>query len=270
MLFRWLTERRRARLLEHPFAVEWRAILERNVKAYRRLDDDEQQRLRDLTQVFIAEKHWEGCNGLELDDEIQVTIAGTACLMILGREHELMAEVESILVYPSTVFLPEPVRGTFDGRPRVVDGAQAVLGVAHGRGPVVLAWDSVIQGSRNPEDAHNLVIHEMAHKIDLLDGTADGVPPLRRRDRAEWARVCSAAFEALKQHDGQPHLLRNYATTNEAEFFAVASEVFFEQPRQLARQMPALYAVLRAFYNLDLAGHDRPRIEHDDDDDAPS
>ena len=252
MLFHWLTERRRAHLLATPFPDAWRAILARNVRAYGVLDADEQQRLRDLAQVFIAEKHWEGCGGLELDDEIRVTVAGNACLMILGRDHDLFRAVGSILIYPSTVYLPEAAAGTFDGRPRIVSGPQAVLGVAHGGGPVVLAWDAVVQGGRYPDDGRNLVIHELAHKIDFLDGRADGTPPLDgAAARAEWARVCTAAFRALD--DRGPHLLRAYAATNEAEFFAVASEVFFEKPHQLARELPDLHAVLRGFYRVDLA-----------------
>src|SRR5690242_4564757 len=100
-MFGWLTERRRKRLLETPFPAAWIEILERNVAAYKLLDEPEQKHLRDLVQVFIAEKHWEGCGGLELDDEITVTIAGTGCQLLLGRSHDLFAEVESILVYPS-------------------------------------------------------------------------------------------------------------------------------------------------------------------------
>jgi len=252
MIFRWLTERRRARLLETPFPAEWTAILERNVKAYVLLDEDQQKHLRDLTQVFIAEKNWEGCGGLELTDEMRVTIAGSACLLILGREHDLMREVESILVYPSVVMLPAQERGFFDGRGIVNDGPTAVHGVAHGGGPVVLAWDSVQTGALNAKDGRNLVIHEIAHKIDFLDGAADGTPPLdTAAQRREWARVCSETFQAHVK--GDEHVLRDYATTNEAEFFPVASEVFFERPKQLARDLPELYGVLREFYNLDLA-----------------
>ena len=252
MLLRWLTDRRRARLLETPFPAAWAEILERNVRAYPLLTPDEQQLLRDLVQVFIDEKHWEGCGGLELDDEIRVTVAGSACLLILGREHDLLREVESILVYPSAVMLPAQARGTFDGRPVVDDGPTPVLGVAHGGGPVVLAWDSVLQGARNTRDGRNLVLHEIAHKIDFLDGDADGTPPLETSAaRAAWARVCHEAFVA--HQDGSADLLRDYATTNEAEFFAVATEVFFEKPRAMAREAPALYALLREFYRLDLA-----------------
>lgn len=252
MILRWLTERRRARLLETPFPDAWRGILERNVTAYRLLSAEEQQRLCDLVQVFVAEKHWEGCGGLELDDEIRVTIAGTACLMILGRDHDLLREVESILVYPSGVLLPEQARSTFDARPVVVGGPTPVLGVAHGQGPVVLAWDAVLAGARNARDGHNLVFHELAHKIDFLDGAGDGTPPLdSRQERQRWARACTDAYQAHR--DGRETLLREYATTNEAEFFAVATEVFFERPQRMAAELPALYAVLRDFYRLDLA-----------------
>lgn len=253
MIFRWLTERRRKHILENPFPDAWREYLERDVKAYTLLSADEQAHLRDLVHVFVAEKHWEGCGGLDLTDEMRVTIAGSACLMILARDHDLLREVESILVYPTAVVLPEQPRGTFDGSPHIVGGEPTVaLGVAHRGGPMVLAWDSVIAGTRNAKDGRNVVIHEVAHKIDFLDGEADGTPPLDTREqRAAWAKACSDAFHAHVQ--GDEHLLRDYATTNEAEFFAVASEVFFEKPKQLARELPDLYAVLRDFYRLDLA-----------------
>lgn len=257
--FGWLTERRRKKLLETPFPDEWEAILEDNVRAYRYLDDAEQKHLRDLAQVFIDEKDWEPCGGLaEITDEMRVTIAGSACLLILGRDHDLMAEVRSILVYPSAVVLPQRPPSFFDGRPQIVGGeATVALGVAHARGgPVVLAWDSVLSGAANAQDGNNVVIHEIAHKIDFLDGDADGTPPLETaEDRREWARVCSEAFLAHKR--GEEHFLRKYAQTNEAEFFAVATEVFFEKPKQMRHELPELYGLLARFYNLDLAARDR-------------
>lgn len=252
MIFHWLTERRRAHLLETEFPAAWTDILAENVHAYALLDAEEQQHLRNLVQVFIAEKTWEGCNGLELDDEMRVTIAGCSCLLMLGRDHDLMKEVESILVYPSTVVLPDQQAGFFDGRPRVMSEGREVLGVAHRGGPVVLAWDSVLQGAKNAADGNNVVIHEMAHKIDFLDGAADGTPPLPTvEERREWARICSEVYLAVKS--GEEHFLRAYAGTNEAEFFAVASEVFFEKPKRLHAEIPELYGLLRGFYNLDLA-----------------
>lgn len=252
MLFRWLTERRRARLLETEFPATWHDYLAANVKSYALLDEGEQKHLRDLVQVFIAEKHWEGCGGLELTEEMQVTIAANACVMILARDHDLLEEIESILVYPSGVVLPDQPASFFDGRARVMSEGTDVLGLAHMNGPMVLAWDNVLEGSRNPKDGRNLVIHEVAHKIDFLDGAADGTPPLDTAEqRRAWARACSEAYLAHK--DGEENVLRDYATTNEAEFFAVASEMFFERPKRIAKELPALYTVMRDFYGLDLA-----------------
>ncbi|HEY4177803.1 MAG TPA: M90 family metallopeptidase [Kofleriaceae bacterium] len=252
MLFRWLTERRRARLLETPFPAAWTVILTSNVSAYGKLDEEHQQRLRDLVQVFVDEKHWEGCGGLELTDEMKVTIAGSACLLILGRDHDLLKEIESILVYPSAVTMPDRPQGFFESGARVQGLGTDVLGVAHMGGSMVLAWDNVMQGALNETDGRNLVMHEVAHKIDFLDGAADGTPPLDTvEQRRAWAHACSEAFLAHKS--GEEHVLRAYATTNEAEFFAVATEMFFERPDKILKELPALYAVLRDFYQLDPA-----------------
>jgi MtfA peptidase len=252
----WLTERRRKRLLEQPFPDAWTQILEANVAAYELLDQGEQQRLRELVQVFIAEKHWEGCGGLELDDEIRVTIAGTGCQLLLGRSHDLFAEVESILVYPSAVVVPPAARSMFDAGIEPTGEDTAALGVAHRGGAVVLAWDSALHGARDPKDGHNVVIHELAHKIDFLDGAADGTPPLPSGSaRRAWAEAFAPAYLAHKARaeQGKRSFLDDYAVTNEAEYFAVATEAFFEKPRALARELPDVYAALRQFYSLDLA-----------------
>ncbi|HEY5925328.1 MAG TPA: M90 family metallopeptidase [Kofleriaceae bacterium] len=255
-MLRWLTERRRKRLLETPFPAEWTNILERNVAAYKLLDADEQQRLRELVQVFVAEKHWEGAGGLELDDEIRVTIAGTGCQLVLGRDHDLFAEVESIVVYPSSVVVPASGRSMFDPGARPTEEDRPVLGVAHRGGALVLAWDSALRGARDPKDGRNVVIHELAHKIDFLDGAADGTPPLPSGSaRRAWITAFAPAYLAHKERAdrGQTSFLDDYAVTNEAEYFAVASEAFFEKPRALARELPDVYAALRQFYSLDLA-----------------
>jgi Mlc titration factor MtfA (ptsG expression regulator) len=255
-MFRWLTERRRKRLLEAPFPAAWSEMLERNVAAYKLLDEDEKQRLRDLVQVFIAEKHWEGAGDLELTDEIKVTIAGTGCQLLLGREHDLFREVESIVVYPSTVVLPEPPRSTFDPGAVPIRAETPVLGVVHRGGALVLAWDSALRGARDPRDGRNVVIHELAHKIDFLDGAADGTPPLPSGSaRRAWADAFAPAYLAHKERAerGEPSFLDDYAVTNEAEYFAVATEAFFERPHALARELPDVYAALRQYYSLDLA-----------------
>jgi MtfA peptidase len=256
MIVRWLTERRRRRLLDEPFPDAWRTWLEQNVAAYRLLDPDHQQRLRELVQVFVAEKHWEGAGGLELDDEIRVTVAGTGCQLLLERDHDLFAEVISIVIYPSAVIARAPGRSMFDPGSRPVDEDRPVLGLAMRGGALVLAWDSALHGARDPRDGRNVVIHELAHKIDFLDGVADGTPPLPdRAARRAWAAAFAPAFLAHQERArrGQHSLLDDYAITNEAEYFAVATEAFFEKPHALARQLPDVYAQLRDFYGLDLA-----------------
>jgi len=254
-MFDWLTERRRRHLLEQPFPAAWTAILEANVAAYALLDVDERARLRDLVQIFAAEKHWEGCGGLELTDEIRVTIAGTGCQLLLGRDHDLFRGVVSILVYPSAFWLPPQPLGVFTASPQDAVGDTPVVGVAHHAGTVVLAWDNALRGARDARDGRNTVVHELAHEIDMLDGTADGTPPLDRAHARAWNAAFERAFLSHRERarHGAPSLLRDYAVTNEAEYFAVATEVFFEQPHQLAEALPEVYACLREFFGLDLA-----------------
>ncbi|MDQ3366515.1 MAG: zinc-dependent peptidase [Myxococcota bacterium] len=253
-MFGWLTERRRTKLLEQPFPPAWETYLDDRVGLIRRLDAEQRQRLRDLVQVFIAEKHWEGCGGLELTEEIQVTIAAQACFLLLGREHALYADVDSILVYPSTVVAPARERAFFDPGGRVVDDARpALLGEAHLGGPVILAWDDVLAGARG-SGRRNVVFHEFAHKIDMADGAINGTPPLDdHRELRTWAEVCTEVYLQLRAQveADQPTWLDEYGATNEAEFFAVATEAFFMRPDDLQAEHPELYAVLADFYKFE-------------------
>jgi len=266
-MFGWLTERRRAHLLEQPFPAQWTAVLEKNLSIWRRLDDAARERLRDLTTVFIAEKRWEGCGGLTITDEVMVTIAAQACVLLLGRDHALYADVGSILVYPSTVIAPPRRAGVFEGGTRVVDEAgSALLGEAHSQGgPVILAWDDVLVGGRG-HGKHNVVFHEFAHKIDMLDGIIDGTPPLD--DRAalhRWADVCSKEFAELRARAlrGEESFLDDYGAKDEGEFFAVATEAYWCQPDQLKHHEPDLYAVLADFYRFEPAAHDPHHNDRD-------
>jgi Mlc titration factor MtfA (ptsG expression regulator) len=248
-MFGWLTDRRRKRLEEAPFPTSWQAYLDSNVKLFERLEPAMQERLRDLAVVFIEEKRWEGCGGLEMTDEVRVTVAAQACVLLLGREHTLYEDVDSILVYPSTMVAPNRREGLV-----VHEGGVAILGQAHGAGgPVLLAWDDVLDGGREIGKS-NVVFHEFAHKIDMVDGAVDGTPPLpNRAAREAWARVCSEAFLELQARvdDGKRTFIDEYGATNEAEFFAVATEAFWRQPNQLERNEPELYGLLREFYNFD-------------------
>ncbi len=260
MLFSWLADRRRAKLLEEPFPPAWTAIIERRVPHYGWLDDDEQLRLRQLVHVFVAEKHWEGAGGLELDDDIRVTIATQACLLILGLEHALYRQVESIVVYPRTVVAPQQAPSFFSATPQLHGGGMPILGQVIARGPVILVWDAVRRGAEDPKDGHNVVFHEFAHKLDMLGGGADGVPPLPDGETYDrWIEVFTREYERLRTRTeaGRRTYLDEYALTNGAEFFAVATEHFFEQPLEMEREHTAMYEVLRDFYRQDTAARAR-------------
>jgi Mlc titration factor MtfA (ptsG expression regulator) len=255
-MWNWLLNNWREKILAAPFPGEWEGIIQKNVPYYRYLTDEEKKGLQDLVQVFIAEKHWEGCNGLELTDVIRVVIAAHACLLILALPSDCYGRVESIYVYPTTVLSPERKPGFFEVSRTPVDGPMAIDGEAHHRCPVSLVWDAVKHESRHPEHGHNVIYHEFAHKLDMLDGKADGTPPLTTREEYQrWIDVCSQEYEALTRQveEGDPVFIDDYATINEAEFFAVATEHFFCQPEPLKHHHPGLYQVLKEFYRQDPA-----------------
>jgi Mlc titration factor MtfA (ptsG expression regulator) len=249
----WLSARRRRRILATPFPAHWDRVIDDNIAIAHRLDPARRQRLRELVQVFVADKHWEGCGGFEITDEAKVTIAAQACILILALDRpELYRDVDSILVYPSTVFTPPRKMGVFE-QPRVMTGhATAIRGEAMLGGPVVLAWDAVLAGGRE-ETPGNVVFHEFAHKLDMANGAIDGTPPLPdKRARRRWREVCTAAYARHRAHveAGWPTLMDAYGATNEAEFFAVATETFFTHPAALVIEHPALYAALADFYRI--------------------
>lgn len=250
-MFRWLRTRRRARILAAPFPPAWDAIIDANVAIAARLSPAHRARLRELVAVFIAEKHWEGCGGLALTEEIQVTIAAQACVLLLGRDDALYSDVASILVYPSVMITPPRRLGVFEQPRSPIGAGHTILGEAMLGGPVILAWDSVLAGGRG-EVPGNVVFHELAHKIDMANGAVDGTPPLTRRERARWGEVMTAAYRDLhaRLQLGIPSVIDPYGATNEAEFFAVATETFFTRPFELGLEQPALYAVLADFYRL--------------------
>jgi Mlc titration factor MtfA (ptsG expression regulator) len=253
-MFNWFRERRRRKLTEAVFPSEWEEMIRRNVAHYCMLEEAERAHLRALIQVFIAEKNWEGAGGLELDDEIRVTISAQACLLILGVPHNYYEDVESIIVYPSTVVPPQRKLGSFENTTAPMDVEQPILGQAFLRGPVIIIWDAALRGSRHPELGHNVIYHEFAHKLDMLDGAADGTPPLRdRTEYRDWIDICSREYKRLR-HDaarGKKSFLSAYAATSPAEFFAVATQQFFDKPRLLMSQAPDLYRVLREYYRQD-------------------
>lgn len=258
-MFHWLRDQHRAEARLRPFPPEWEAFVRTNVPHYDVLNADERAELHATMQVFLEEKEWEGCGGLELTDEIRVTIAAEACLLQLGLPHEYYRNVESILVYPTTVVIPEHQIGVFERVDGPVETDIPILGQAFAQGPVLLVWDAVLRGARHPEQGHNVVFHEFAHKLDMLDGSPDGTPPLVDRAQLdEWVAVCSREFLRLRAlaEKGHKTFLDAYGARNEAEFFAVATEEFFDRPLALQKHSPDLYQVLGAYYRQNPAGRE--------------
>jgi len=230
----------------------WADIVEAHVWVWRVLDDDERGVLEARSDWLLRHKHWEAAHGFALDDEITVTVAAQAALLILGLGVEAYREVSAIIVYPGAMqsrgVYAGPVPGT------VTDGVVPLLGQAHDRrGPVLLAWDQARDASRHPGRGQNVVYHEFAHKLDMLDHVIDGTPPLPRRgDVARWVEVCTEAYDALRAGVERPPL-QPYGATDPGEFFAVATEAFFDVPTALEEHEPRLYEVMRDFYQQDPA-----------------
>ncbi|MBI9018918.1 MAG: zinc-dependent peptidase [Phycisphaerae bacterium] len=244
-LWCWLRmekQQKRMALLREPLKPEFKAILEKNFPLYKKLPTDLQGQLQGLVNVFLAEKRFEGCGGQEITDEVRVTIAGQACLLLLNRKTRFFPKLQTILVYPSTYV------GTS------AQGGQSRLGESWQNGPIVLAWNSVTGGAVNMTDGQNVVIHEFAHRLDQEDGDADGAPILESRGSyTAWAQVLGAEYMQLVNKTGKHKrsVMNNYGATNPAEFFAVATETFFEKPKQMQKKHPELYEELKEYYNLD-------------------
>jgi len=255
-MFRHFRNRRRKKLMAKPFPSAWEDHLVANVTHFRWLEEPERRQLRNLIQVFVAEKNWEGCGGLELDDEIRVTIAAHACLLLLGLEHDFYRNTPSILVYPSTVVHPGQRFQSHQIPLGPVGRSVPILGEAFERGPVILVWDAVKHAGRYPASGVNVVYHEFAHKLDMLDGVADGTPIfVDRKALRQWVGVCEHQFLVLQKQAerGQRTFLDAYGATDEAEFFAVITEQFFDEPAAMRHHHPDLYEVLQAFYRQDPA-----------------
>ncbi len=261
MFFGWLKKRKAQEALSRPFPGDWVGFLEKNMVSWAFLSEAEQDHLKKMVQVFVAEKHWEGCGGLEMSEEIQVTIAGQACLLILELTHDLYRRVQSILVYPATVVTPEESFDALAHGHSFTRSSVPILGQAFMRGPVVLVWDAVKRGGRDPKDGKNVVYHEFAHKLDMLDGSIDGTPVLDKGQYERWAKICSEAFNKLRlrAEAGKKSFLDDYGAIDEGEFFAVATEYFFERPKAMKRHESQLYDVLRDFYKQDPAARNRRR-----------
>jgi Mlc titration factor MtfA (ptsG expression regulator) len=248
-----LGKRRRTTAPAEPFPDRWVEILHDNVRYYGILAPAEREALHERIQEFLVDRQWEGCRGQAIDDEVRVTVAGQACVLLLGRPDDDFDNVSSILVYPATFRTAQHAVVGSDGR-TVLEASADTLGQAVYRGPVILAWDEVVAGGRDLAGGRNVVFHEFAHQLDFGGDvpTTDTAELARRRRRqevfgAEYARIVDDVRR------GRVTLLDPYGATNPAEFFAVATECFFERPVEMRAYHPDLYRVLGEFYRQDPA-----------------
>jgi len=248
----FLKDRHRKRLKARPFPNEWLKIIKNNVAFFVRLSANDQAELLDHIQIFLDEKRFEGCDGLEVTDEIRVTIAAQACLLLLHRKTDYFPRLLTILVYPSSYSVQEQRPIT----PEIWEEGKMFRSGETGRtmGSMVLAWDIVKWGAADPSDGKNVVLHEFAHQLDYENFAADGAPALAtRKQQLAWREVMRTEFASLRaaEETGIPTLLDTYGATNAAEFFAVSVEAFFERPIMLRAQHPRLYAELQQYFQQD-------------------
>jgi Mlc titration factor MtfA (ptsG expression regulator) len=231
---------------------DWELIARRRVAYWQLLTVDEQERLAEIADHLVTTKRWEAAHGFELTDEIMVTIAVQAGVLVLGLDVGYFGKVTSIIVHPKTFAIPGPRATSIMGM--IDEGPRPLLGEAHhDRGPILLAWDEARFAARHRGRGHNVVLHEFAHKMDMLDGVVDGTPLMRDRQALDrWVEVCDAELALMRAGEGGT-LLDDYAATDPGEFFAVATEVFFDRPLDFHDIKPELYEVLSGFYRQDPA-----------------
>lgn len=242
-MIRW---RRRGRALPEDADV----VIARHLDEWRYLDREERVDLRDRTEALLATKGWEAAHGFELTDAMCTVIAANAALVVLGLDLDLYRDVQAIVVHPTRLTItrprPGPIPGSMTEGPLDLDGE-----AHHRRGPVVLAWDAVRRDTQHRGDGRNVVVHELAHKLDMLDGMVDGTPPLAEHGvHRRWVEVCGPEYESLRAGAADP-VLRDEAGADPGEFFAIAVEAFFDRPTMLAEHKPQLYDVLRTYFAQD-------------------
>lgn len=242
----------RNRLFDMPLSREQIAILEGNVPLYTRLPDELRKTLQGCINYFLYEKVFVGCDGLEITDDTRLVIAANACMLLVNKETKHFPGFATILVYPDTYVAKEV---SYDGLVEVHrDSTRA--GESWQRGPIVLSLKDVERGSANEQDGHNVVLHEFAHKLDEENGVMDGLPVLRENAHyKEWAEVLTREYdEFLDRVDkGNNKVIDEYGAVSAPEFFAVATESFFEKSKQMKKRLPELYQQLARFYGLDPA-----------------
>jgi Mlc titration factor MtfA (ptsG expression regulator) len=252
-MFDWWRRLSRAEVIAEPFPAGFREHVLRRVPCAELLTEDELAKLETLVRIFNSEKTFEAAGGLELTEEMRVTVAARACLLVLWRaelDSPLFPDLETIIIYPSAYRAKVKRAEGFV----MVEDEQARLGESWTHGVVVLSWDAVVTGAANPSDGHDVVLHEFAHQLDGEDGAMDGTPELDDSEHySAWSSVAGETYADLRQAVEQRRKtsIDAYAATNAAEFFAVVVEQFFEKPAALARLHPELYSELTLFFRFD-------------------
>ena len=238
------------RILKRPFPTQWQATVHRRLPFLQKLSEPEQKQLQDMFKLFVGKKNFYGCGGLEINDDIRVTIAAEACLLLLNRNTGVYPTMQHILVYPHA-FKVERQHYNPDGT--VSQVKSGLLGESWDTSKVILSWDDVEHGVVNFNDGHNVVLHEFSHQLDSESGSANGAPLLKKNSYRLWAKVLSKEFKALvKASEGHDKAVMDYyGATNPAEFFAVATEAFFEKPQQMSNKHPELYNEFKTYYCVD-------------------
>lgn len=241
------------RIMKAEFPSEWEEIITRRLPFLDKLEKQLVVELRNDIKLFVAKKSFYGCDGLEMTDEIRVTIAASACLLLLNRQTEVYPKLRYILVYPAA-FKKTAQQNNQDGTVR--QAHTGLLGESWSNGKVILSWSDVESGVENFDDGQNVVLHEFAHQLDSHSGSTNGAPRLRKNSYSVWSDVFSKEFESLiKSRDkNYKATMDYYGATNPAEFFAVATETFFEKPEQMNRKHPELFEQLKVYYSVDPSG----------------
>ena len=248
---RWTRAQKRKSLLGSRLPDHEREILHTEIPILAKLPADLHAPLEGKINLFFDQVDMYGCDGLELTDEMMLSIAGQACLLIVNTD-AWYKNLRTVLVYPGAFKSVQAEQDGFVSREREV----IRLGESWSRGPVILSWAHSEQGAANDADGHNVVLHEFAHQLDDLSGATNGVPILNKRQSyATWERVFLAAYDRhlKKVRRGRKTVLDAYGAQNHQEFLAVAVEAFFEKPTQLVDDEPALYQQLSTLLQLDPA-----------------
>ncbi|MFD1153954.1 M90 family metallopeptidase [Undibacterium aquatile] len=255
----------RARLryvLSRAFPLNYSKILRKNLPVYKHMPTDLQMQLKRRIRQFLYQKTFVGCDGLIVTDEIRVTIAGKACLLLLNRASDVYPQLTHVLVYPSAFVAP---RKEMHSGGVVTHTNQGLSGESWSDGRVILAWDQAAHNAETEARGQDVVLHEFAHQLDSETGSTNGAPALPNAAAYQaWSQVMATEFTRLQQaiqsrhphdhlHHQQPYpdVIDPYGATNPAEFFAVTTEAFFKKSAALALHHPALFTQLKSYYCVD-------------------